>query len=81
MSCRRWVFSILVVSASVPAAPSAEDRFCRNGAFPAYGPPFNVGVVRGKPGERVRFQNDTDGCPSSADTRCDKKRTSCLAMK
>ena len=70
----RIIFSTLFVIALVACAFGQKDgnpeNWCRNGAFPSDTEDFSVGVVSGKPGQKVHFYNDfEENCPVNESCR------------
>jgi hypothetical protein len=65
---------VLVATVGSPFSAFAQgETDCRNGLFPRYGPDFERGRIEGKAGDKVRFQDDAPGCPSTTDAKCVKK--------
>lgn len=45
-------------------AQVTDADFCRNGGFPREQEQLSLGVVQGRPGEKIHFFDDLDGCPA-----------------
>jgi hypothetical protein len=55
---------LLIPFACHAQAAVSDADFCRNGLFPREQEHLSLGVVQGRPGEKVHFLDDMDGCPS-----------------
>ena len=55
---------LLMPLACQAQAEVSDADFCRNGLFPREQEHLSLGIVQGRPGEKVHFLDDMEGCPS-----------------
>jgi hypothetical protein len=60
----RTLLPICLLSLPLFAAAADGADFCRNGLFPSEQAQLDLGVIQGRPNERVHFYEDLDGCPA-----------------
>jgi len=58
------LLSLSLLSLPLLAAAADDADFCRNGLFPHEQAQLDLGVIQGRPNERVHFYDDNDGCPA-----------------
>lgn len=60
----RILLPLCLLTLPLAAAAADDADFCRNGLFPREQAQLDLGVIQGRPGERVHFHDDLDGCPA-----------------